>query len=185
MFASVEFTKWCDEMEEEGKGDLVKLVKKECRAFCSVMVDSVKGRLQSIWNHIQALELIDPLGPELLRYTLTHPRSHPLTHPRSHPRTHAVTHAPTQHASGMLLPQFGMRSKIFVGAEELTSMPFSTTSRTLSVRLRQIWTSIQENSSALICVGTCVTDMMDSSLYFALVRRPNTTKCVMLCFQSR
>ena len=96
MFASVEFTKWCDEMEEEGKGDLVKLVKKECRAFCSVMVDSVKGRLQSIWNHIQALELIDPLGPELLRYTLTHPRSHPLTHPRSHPRTHAVTHASTQ-----------------------------------------------------------------------------------------
>ena len=51
-----------------GKGDLVKLVKRECRAFAGVLLSSVKERLSATWEHIQALELIDPLGPEPERY---------------------------------------------------------------------------------------------------------------------
>ena len=69
VFACQTFRVWVSAMIEDGKEDLVKLVKKECRAFCSVMVSSAKKRLESTWNYIQALELIDPLGPELARFT--------------------------------------------------------------------------------------------------------------------
>ena len=47
------------------------VVKKECRAFASVLVASLKERLKNIWNYIQALELIDPLGPSIDRYATT------------------------------------------------------------------------------------------------------------------
>ena len=65
MFACRAFDDWIAEMLGKGKHALVKLVKRECRAFCSVMVASIRRRLSSTWNHIQALELIDPLGPDL------------------------------------------------------------------------------------------------------------------------
>ena len=42
MFACREFQEWCAEMETKGKEELVALVKTECRAFCSVMITSVK-----------------------------------------------------------------------------------------------------------------------------------------------
>lgn len=43
----------------------MKLVKQECRAFCSILVASMRRRLRTIWFHIQSLEIIDPLGPDL------------------------------------------------------------------------------------------------------------------------
>ena len=69
MYASHAFQGWINEMMQyEERRELVKLVKKECRAFCSVFLESVKNRLAATWDHIQALELIDPLGPELEVY---------------------------------------------------------------------------------------------------------------------
>ena len=65
MFACQAFSEWVAEMMAKGKDRLVKLVKKECRAFCSILVAAMRRRLRTIWNHIQALELIDPLGPDL------------------------------------------------------------------------------------------------------------------------
>ena len=59
---------WRQRMKDCGKEDLVKLVVKECCAFASVMLISVKRRLAPTWNYIQALELVDPLGPELARH---------------------------------------------------------------------------------------------------------------------
>ena len=69
MFACREFRTWVDEMKAKGKNRLVALVKKECRSFSAVLVGSMKQRLSSTWNHIQALELIDPLGPDIARHT--------------------------------------------------------------------------------------------------------------------
>jgi len=68
MYACRAFREWSEEMDELGKGDLVKLVKRECRAFAGVLIASVKERLSATWDYIQALELIDPLGPEPERY---------------------------------------------------------------------------------------------------------------------
>ena len=68
MFACRAFQEWQEEMLDAGKTDLVKLVKQECRAFSSVLVSSIKERLKTTWNYLQALELIDPLGPDLDRY---------------------------------------------------------------------------------------------------------------------
>ena len=66
MYACRAFHDWLDRNVEDE--DLCGLVKKECRAFASVFVTSVKERLSSIWDHLQALELIDPLGPELAKF---------------------------------------------------------------------------------------------------------------------
>ena len=68
MYASKDFLDWVKEMEAIGKHDLVVVVKREARSFSSIFVASVKARLGSTWNYIQCLELIDPLGPELLTY---------------------------------------------------------------------------------------------------------------------
>ena len=65
MFVCQAFSEWIDEMLDKGKDRLVKLVKKECRSFCSILVASVRERLRTTWQHIQALELVDPLGPDL------------------------------------------------------------------------------------------------------------------------
>lgn len=67
-YSARNFREWIEEMEALGKSELVKLVKQEARAFASVFVASVKERLKDIWDYIQALELIDPMGPELERY---------------------------------------------------------------------------------------------------------------------
>ena len=68
VYAGRAFREWCDEMEVLGKTDLVDLVKKECRSFSGVILASIKERLSHTWDSIQALELIDPLGPELGRF---------------------------------------------------------------------------------------------------------------------
>ena len=60
------FQKWID--DTAGNEDLVKLVKKECRAFASVFVSSIKERFKGIWNYYQAFELIDPKGPDLAEF---------------------------------------------------------------------------------------------------------------------
>lgn len=60
---------WKERMILKGKGDLVKLLTKECNAFCSVMVFAQKLRLAPYWDTIQCLELIDPSGPALDQYT--------------------------------------------------------------------------------------------------------------------
>ena len=67
MYACRALREWSQQMEELGKHELVALVKTECRSFASVLVASVKERVEATWNHIQALELIDPLGPDLGR----------------------------------------------------------------------------------------------------------------------
>ena len=69
VFACRAFREWIDDMKVQGKNELITLVKKECRSLSSVLVGSIKERLSSTWNHIQALELIDPLGPEIDRHT--------------------------------------------------------------------------------------------------------------------
>ena len=71
MYACRNFREWVSDMEEIHKFDLVKLVKRECRAFAGVLVASIKERLAKTWPYIQALELIDPLGPALDRYATT------------------------------------------------------------------------------------------------------------------
>jgi hypothetical protein len=68
MYAGREFHEWVEEMEAENKNELVAVVKREARSFASVFVASVKRRLSSTWNHLQCLELIDPLGPCHLTY---------------------------------------------------------------------------------------------------------------------
>ena len=68
MYACRNFREWVSDMEEINKSDLVKLVKRECRAFTGVLVKSIKERLSKTWAYLQALELIDPLGPDLDRY---------------------------------------------------------------------------------------------------------------------
>ena len=67
-YSARNFREWIAEMESLGKYALVELVKREARAFASIFVASVKERLKPTWNYIQALELIDPMGPELDRY---------------------------------------------------------------------------------------------------------------------
>ena len=62
MYAYRAFQDWMADMEATDKGELVKLVKKECRGFSSIIVRVLRNRLRSTWQHIQALELIDPLG---------------------------------------------------------------------------------------------------------------------------
>ena len=47
MFACQAFSEWIDEMLDKGKDRLVKLVKKECRSFCSILVASVRERLRT------------------------------------------------------------------------------------------------------------------------------------------
>lgn len=68
VFACRAFQEWIEEMLEVGKDDLIKIVKQECRSFSSVLVSSLKERLSSTWDYIYALELVDPMGPELGRY---------------------------------------------------------------------------------------------------------------------
>ena len=68
MYACRAFQEWVQDMEAADKGELIKLVKMECRAFSSIIVRVLRSRLRSIWQHIQALELIDPLGPDLDQY---------------------------------------------------------------------------------------------------------------------
>ena len=41
---------------------------KEYRNFSSIIVRVLRSRLRSVWKHIQALKLIDPLGPDLDQY---------------------------------------------------------------------------------------------------------------------
>ena len=65
MYSCRNFHEWIQEMEVLEKHDLIRLVKQECRSFASIIVRVLRSRLRSIWQHIQALELIDPLGPEL------------------------------------------------------------------------------------------------------------------------
>ena len=65
----IPYQDWKQRMMETGKDELLRLVEKESRAFASVMVTSLKERLRSTWNHIQSLELVDPLGPDLDLYT--------------------------------------------------------------------------------------------------------------------
>ena len=67
-FASRNFREWMEEMEACNKTELVKLVKEEARAFTTVFVASVKDILSVTWDYIQALDLIDPMGPELEKY---------------------------------------------------------------------------------------------------------------------
>ena len=62
------FQDWMSHMKSEGEDELVRLICIECRTFADILVRSVRGRLDSIWNYIQALELIDPLGPDLGQY---------------------------------------------------------------------------------------------------------------------
>ena len=69
MYASRSFQEWIEEMKEEGKHELVRLLKKECRSFASILVKVLRSRMRSIWQYIQCLELIDPLGPEMEHYT--------------------------------------------------------------------------------------------------------------------
>ena len=66
MYACRAFQDWI--ADNAGNEDLVNLTKRECRAFASVFVSSVKARFSKIWDYYQALELIDPLGPELAQY---------------------------------------------------------------------------------------------------------------------
>ena len=68
MFPCHAFRTWTENMSSAGKDELVDLIKKECRAFAGVLVASIKQRLSADWNYVQALELIDPLGPALDRY---------------------------------------------------------------------------------------------------------------------
>ena len=65
----IPYQDWKQRMMETGKDELLRLVEKESHAFASVMVTSLKERLRSTWNHIQSLELVDPLGPDLDLYT--------------------------------------------------------------------------------------------------------------------
>ena len=68
LYPNTPFQDWMKKMQAQGDEDLVKAVCLECRAFCSVLVHAVKGRLKPTWDHIQALELIDPMGPDLTRF---------------------------------------------------------------------------------------------------------------------
>lgn len=72
MFPNAAFQEWIQTMTDAGQSDLVKLVKQECRAFASVLIASVKKRLEPYWSYIQSLELIDPLG-KLLGYIMLCP----------------------------------------------------------------------------------------------------------------
>ena len=69
MYACRAFQKWIQDMEVKGKTGLIAVVKQECRSFSSILVASLRSRLRKTWQHIQALELIDPLGPDLHRHT--------------------------------------------------------------------------------------------------------------------
>ena len=65
MYACKEFQAWIEDMGTKNKTRLIALVKQECRSFSSILVASLRSRLRATWQHIQALELIDPLGPDL------------------------------------------------------------------------------------------------------------------------
>ena len=71
MYACQSFHEWMDEMIAAGKDDLIKLIKKECRAFASIIVTVLRHRLRSIWQYIQCLELIDPKGPDMDQHATT------------------------------------------------------------------------------------------------------------------
>ena len=62
-------------MSKPDQRELVKLVKQECRAFAAVLLAAAKKRFESIWDYIQCLELIDPLGPALDVYRVCDPAS--------------------------------------------------------------------------------------------------------------
>jgi hypothetical protein len=68
LYPNTPFQEWMKKMRAEDKDDLVKLMKMECRAFSAVLLEAVRNRLQPTWQHIQALELIDPMGPDLARF---------------------------------------------------------------------------------------------------------------------
>lgn len=69
LFPNEAFQQWVREtMRKPDQRDLVKLVKQECRAFAAVLLAAAKQRFASIWDYIQSLELIDPLGPALEVY---------------------------------------------------------------------------------------------------------------------
>ena len=69
LYPYTPFQDWMKKMRAEGREKLVEKVCKECRIFCSVLVHSAKGRLEPTWNHIQALELIDPTRLDSICYT--------------------------------------------------------------------------------------------------------------------
>ena len=71
MYACKEFQLWIEEMEVKNKSDLVRLVKQECRSFSSVLVASLCSRMRPTWQYLQAMELIDPLGPDMDQYVTT------------------------------------------------------------------------------------------------------------------
>ena len=68
MYACKEFQNWIEDMEGKNKTALIAMVKQECRSFASILVASFRSRLRKTWHHIQALELIDPLGPDIDQY---------------------------------------------------------------------------------------------------------------------
>ena len=68
MYPNTPFQNWMKEMTRQGKQPLVKLVCLECRSFCSVLIDAVRARLKPTWDYIQALELVDPMGPDMTRF---------------------------------------------------------------------------------------------------------------------
>ena len=53
MFACRSFQEWIEEMEENDKQDLVKLIKQECRSFASILVTVLRSRLRNYWQYIQ------------------------------------------------------------------------------------------------------------------------------------
>ena len=65
MYSCKAFQDWIEDMEVKNKTRLIALVKQECRSFSSILVASLRSRLRATWQHIQALELIDPLGPDI------------------------------------------------------------------------------------------------------------------------
>ena len=68
LYPNTPFQQWITRMLQQGNTTLVDLVKNECHAFAAVLLQSVKERLKPTWDHIQALELVDPLGPDLGRF---------------------------------------------------------------------------------------------------------------------
>ena len=63
MYVFKGFQAWIEEMEDKGKDELVTFVSQECRLFTPVLVTSLRSRMQLIWQYLQTMELIDPLGP--------------------------------------------------------------------------------------------------------------------------
>ena len=70
LYPSTEFQDWIKHMkgQEDDYSDLIDFVKQECRSFAGVFLAAVRKRLEPTWNWIQAVELIDPRGPDLARF---------------------------------------------------------------------------------------------------------------------